>query len=170
MPNYENDMQYMNIVRHILNNDEFSKLKDIKHHEQTRLNHCLKVSYYAYIIAKKLRLSYEEVARAGLLHDFYLGQVKEQKKIKDRLLLFTTKHPEQAVNNSLQYFDLTDKEMDIIRTHMFPIDIKIPKFAESWLVSFVDKAVSVKEFGYKFSNKFSLITNMYLLVIFKFLK
>ena len=170
MPNYENDMQYMRIVRHILDNDEFSKLKDIKHHEQTRLNHCLKVSYYAYIIAKKLRLSYEEVARAGLLHDFYLGQVKEQKKVKDRLLLFTTRHPEQAVNNSLQYFELTEKEQDIIRTHMFPIDIKIPKFAESWLVSFVDKVVSTKEFGYKFSTKLSWVANAYSLFIFKFMK
>lgn len=170
MPNYENDKQYMRIVRHILDNDEFSKLKDIKHHEQTRLNHCLKVSYYAYIIAKKLGLSYEEVARAGLLHDFYLGQVKEQKKVKDRLLLFTTKHPEQALDNSLKYFELTEKEQDIIRTHMFPIDIKIPKFAESWLVSFVDKAVSTKEFGYKFSSKLSWVANAYLLIIFKFIK
>lgn len=170
MPNYENDKQYMRIVRHILDNDEFSKLKDIKHHEQTRLNHCLKVSYYAYIIAKKLGLSYEEVARAGLLHDFYLGQVKEQKKVKDRLLLFTTKHPEQALDNSLKYFELTEKEQDIIRTHMFPIDIKIPKFAESWLVSFVDKVVSTKEFGYKFSSKISWVANAYLLIIFKFIK
>lgn len=170
MPNYENDKQYMSIVRHILDNEEFSELKNIKHHEQNRLDHCLKVSYYAYKTAKRMGLSYEEVARAGLLHDFYLGQVSEQKNIKEQLLLFTTKHPEEAVKNSLKYFDLTDKEIDIIRTHMFPVDVKIPKYAESWLVSFVDKVVSAKEFGYKFSNKLSWITNIYVLIILKFMK
>ena len=170
MPNYELDNIYMNIVREILDNEEFQKLDNIGHHNSTRINHCIKVSYQAYRLAKKIKLNYVEVARAGLLHDFYLGQVSEQKGIKNKVALFTTEHPEQAVQNSLKYFDLTEREQDIIRTHMFPIDIKIPKYAESWLVSFVDKYVSAKEFGYKFSTKLSWIANVYLLMFFKFMK
>lgn len=166
MPNYELDNIYMNIVRDILDNDEYMKLDTIKHHNSTRLNHSIKVSYYSYVLARKLRLNYKEVARAGLLHDFYLEQVNDQKKVKDKLLLFTTQHPQQAVNNAEKYFELSDREKDIIRTHMFPIDIKIPKFAESWVVSFVDKYVSTKEFGAKFSNKLMWASNVSLLMIF----
>ena len=170
MANYELDEEYMRIVSHILNNEEFSKLKDIKHHNSTRLNHCLKVSYKSYVIAKKLKLDYEDVARAGLLHDFYLGQVNEQKGVKDKFLLFTTQHPGQAVKNSLKYFNLSDKEIDIIRTHMFPVDIKVPKYAESWLVSFIDKTVSTKEFSQKFSNKLSWTLNISIIMLFNILK
>lgn len=170
MPNYEIDKEYMSIINQILSNEEFGQLKDIQHHNQTRLKHCLKVSYYSYKVAKRMGLHYDEVARAGLLHDFYLGQVNEQKKIKDKFLLFTSKHPKQAVENSLQYFDLTEKEIDIIRTHMFPVDIKVPKYAESWIVSIVDKLVSFKEFKYKFSNKLSWMINLYIVVVLNYMR
>ena len=86
--------------------------------------------------------------------------LKVSTEFKDKFLLFSSKHPKEAVNNSLEYFDLTDKEIDIIRTHMFPIDIKLPKYAESWLVSTVDKVVSTNEFRYKFMNKLSLLLNV----------
>lgn len=170
MANYEKDEQYIRIVKHILNDKEFSQMKDVPHHNSTRLNHSLKVSYYSYKIAKMLRLDYEDVARGGLLHDFYLGQVNDQKTFKDKFLLYTTKHPNEALDNSTKYFDLTDKEKDIIVSHMFPVDVKVPKYAESWIVSLVDKVVSTKEFGYKFSHRLSWVTNLYLLIVFRFMK
>lgn len=165
MPNYENDRQYLEIIEQIMANDEFIKEQDMQHHADTRLNHSLKVSYYSYKIAKALRLEYTDVARAGLLHDFYFEQVNDQEKIKDKVLLFTTKHPEIALNNSLKYFELTEKEKDIIRTHMFPVDVKIPRYLESWVVSLVDKAVSTKEMYFKFYNKSKLATNFYILFL-----
>lgn len=164
------DEKYISLVKDIINNDEFSSLENVKHHDNNRFNHCLKVSYYSYKVSKMLGLDYCDVARAGLLHDFYLGQVNEQKNLKDKILLFTTKHPEEAVNNASKYFNLSEKEKDIIRTHMFPIDIKIPKYAESWIVSIVDKIVSTKEFFNKFSTKLSIINNIYILIIFKLMR
>ena len=45
------------------------------------------------------------------LTDFYsLFHINDQEKIKDKVLLFTTKHPEIALNNSLKHFELTEKE------------------------------------------------------------
>ena len=171
MPNYKEDIQYMNIIRHIINNEDFMVLKDVKHHNITRLDHSLKVSYYSYKISKLLHLGYEETARAGLLHDFYLEQIDEQEKIKDKILLFSTEHPKTAVNNSLKYFDLSDKEVDIIKTHMFPTSFAIPKYMESWIVSIVDKFVSTKEFGYKFHQRLLLAkTYLYVLVVVSFFK
>lgn len=171
MPNYKEDIQYMNIIRHIMNNENFMILSSIKHHNSTRLEHSLKVSYYSYRISKLLHLSYKETARAGLLHDFYLEQIDEQKKVKDKIKLFSSLHPCIAVNNSLKYFDLNDKEIDIIKTHMFPSSIRIPRYMESWIVSIVDKVVSTKEFGYKFHQKLLFAkTYLYVLVVVSFFK
>ncbi len=170
MPNYERDEQYVRIISDIMQNDNFSQMNEIQHHSDTRLNHSLKVSYYSYKIAKALRLDYEDVARGGLLHDFYLGQVSEQKTLKDKFLLYTTKHPDEALINASEYFEISEKERDIIRSHMFPVDIKVPKYAESWIVSIVDKGVSAKEFYHKFSEKISWATNVYLLMILNFIR
>ncbi len=159
------DEEYNDIVSSILSKKEFSEqMKQIKHHDSTRLNHLLKVSYYSYKIAKYLRLDYQEVARAGLLHDFYLDSVYDQDTIKDKVLLYTMRHPADAVENAKEYFQLSEKEEDIIRTHMFPLDVKVPKYAESWVVNIVDKGISTVEFGHKFSHQLSYMVNLYLII------
>mgnify|MGYP002858402837 CR=1 FL=1 len=170
MPNYEDDIEYMNLVYDILKNSEVNKMSEIQHHRDTRLNHSIKVSYRSYKLARYLKLNYKSVARAGLLHDFYFEQVSEQEKVKDKVYLLLDKHPQDAIQNSLKYFELSDMEKDIIRTHMFPFDIKIPRYFESWLVSVVDKAVSVKETYYRFNKELSWATNVYILVMLKFMK
>lgn len=165
------DEEYNQIVSSILTTKEFSEtMSQIKHHNSTRLNHLLKVSYYSYKISKYLRLDYEEVARAGLLHDFYLDSVCEQETLKDKVLLYTTRHPQAAVENSKKFFHLSEKEEDIIRTHMFPIDVKIPKYAESWIVSFVDKGISTAEFGHKFGHQALHYVNVCLILLLNFMR
>ena len=165
------DEDYKMIVNDILDHEEFQKTKDINHHGLNRYDHSIRVSYYSYKISKLLHLSYKETARAGLLHDFYLEQIDEQEKIKDKIKLFSSRHPNIAVNNSLKYYDLSDKEIDIIKTHMFPSSHFIPKYMESWIVSIVDKVVSTKEFGYKFHQKLlGAKTYLYLLVVVSFFK
>ena len=70
MANKIKDEEYLFIINHILENNEFQKLNNIKHHNTTRMDHSLKGSYYSQKRAKALRLDYEDVARGGLLHDF----------------------------------------------------------------------------------------------------
>ena len=165
------DDEYRLIVDSILSNEDFIyPMKAIKHHNTNRLEHSLKVSYYSYKIAKALKLDYADVARGGLLHDFYLGSVNEQDNLKDKILLFTLNHPKEALENSTELFPLSEKEADIIRTHMFPIDVKIPKYAESWIVNLVDSYISTVEFGNKFSNKLVYTTNLFALFIFNFVR
>ncbi len=170
MTNYNKDQEYLFIIDNIIKNEEFKKIEDIKHHNTNRLNHSLKVSYYSYKIAKALKLDYKDVAVGGLLHDFYTSKISDCDKITDKIKLFSTKHPKDAVDNSLTYFSLTDKEINIIETHMFPIDYKVPKYAESWIVSFVDKVLSLGEVSQKFGYKFSYILNMYLLFLLNAIK
>ena len=164
------DIEYSMLVKDILNNEEFKKMGDIKHHNSTRLDHMMKVSYYSYVVAKALRLKYKEVARAGLLHDFYFGRTTDHDKFKDKIKLYTHNHPKEAVINAKKYFDINAMEADIIESHMFPIDIKIPKYLESWIVSAVDKVVATYEFYHKASKKLKYSLNLGLILVLNALK
>lgn len=159
----EKDKKYNSIVSHILNNEEFNQIRGIEHHGTTRYDHSLRVSYYSYKISKLLHLDYEEAARAGLLHDFFISE--EDRNLKDRFIS-TFVHPKEAVENSIRVFNVNEKEQDIIRSHMFPIYISVPKYAESWIVSLVDKVVGT----YEFSKEFSYLANIYLVFIMNILK
>lgn len=152
------DDNYMNIVGNILDNEEFNQIKRIEHHGTTRFEHSVRVSYYSYKVSKLLHLDYVETARAGLLHDFFISD--EDRNAKDRFVS-TFVHPKEAVDNSMRVFGINEKEKDIIKSHMFPINISLPKYAESWIVSMVDKVVGSYEFG----RKFGYLVNVYLILL-----
>lgn len=158
--------EYMNIVSDILDNDKFLGIKDCKHHGITRLEHSLRVSYYSYLIAKTLRLNYMETARGGLLHDFFVKEDLTPKKQKLSMVF----HPYEALNNSCNNFELSDREKDIIINHMFPtLPHKVPKYMESWLVSFVDKVVAIYEFYYSYGRTFVYrFSNLYVVLYLLF--
>lgn len=138
------DEEFESIIKDIDESEIFQKTKDIIHHCSNRYDHCRRVAYYSYLITKKLNLSYEEVARAGLLHDFFLVDKKDF-TIKDKVGTLLN-HPKYALAFAEKNFDLTDKEKDIIVTHMFPVaPTRIPKYLESWIVNLVDDYVAIKE-------------------------
>lgn len=166
MENIQLDEEYINLVKEILNNEAFLKLKTCEHHGITRFDHSLKVSYNAYQYAKKHNLDYKEVAVGGLLHDFFID---ENVKLKDRFVS-TFKHPEKAEINALEKFNVNEKEADIIRTHMFPINLTVPKYKESWIVSLYDKKIALSEFGAKFGYKLRYSSNLLVLLLFNFIK
>lgn len=162
---FEKDAEYMSLVQDILELEEFKQMKHIRHHDNNRLEHSLKVSYYSYKVAKALHVNYEEAARGGLLHDFFLERTVDYTNVKDKILLYTTKHPQDALENAKKYFDLSTKEEDIIKCHMFPLDYRIPKYMESWIVNLVDTGLSTREFWKKFGYKLSYATNMLTIVL-----
>jgi uncharacterized protein len=136
--------EFESIIKDINDSEEFQKTKEIIHHCSNRYDHCRRVAYYSYLITKKLHLSYEEVARAGMLHDFFLVDNKDI-TFKEKLGTLMN-HPKYALKYSEKFFELTDKEKDIISTHMFPIaPTRIPKYLESWIVNLVDDYVAIKE-------------------------
>ena len=157
----------MSIVNNILDNEEFMKIKKIEHHGISRFDHSLKVSYYSYKIAKILHLDYEQTAVGGLLHDFFLSP--ENRTQKERMKSVFT-HPKQAVEMARTQFELTKKEEDMIRSHMFPINLSVPKYAESWIVSMVDKCVATNEFAIKFRFRLKYAYNLFLLFAISFIK
>lgn len=157
------DRKYYNIVKDILDNETFNIIDKIEHHGTSRMGHSIKVSYYSYIIANKFKLHSVETARAGLLHDFFMSS--DDRSNKDKFLS-TFVHPKYAVINSKELFLINDLEQNIIRTHMFPMNLAIPKYTESWIVSLVDKYVTICEFGRYYASRLKYATNyLYLLVL-----
>ncbi len=140
-------IEFNYIVKDILDNNEFKKTKDKKHHGITRYDHLYRVAFYTFIITKLLRLDYIEATRAALLHDFFIDET-------DNLSTFKAlqKHPKYALENSKKYFYLTPLQEDIILTHMFPVTLTPPKYVESIIVDIVDDVAGIYE-KYKSSYK-----------------
>ena len=153
MEKWKNDISYIELVDDILKHEEFSKLKNYKHHGDNRLCHCIRVSYYSYLLSKKLKLDYKSVARAGLLHDFFF--VNNQKvSLKERIkVLFI--HPKLALANAKKYFELNKKEENIIYSHMFPLNLYLPTKIESVLVDLVDDYMAIYERYFTIKEKIS---------------
>ena len=156
------DNEFNQIIKDILEHNEFQKMRNIEHHGITRLDHSLKVSYYSYKIAKAMHLDYTETARGGLLHDFYLDG---NERSKGRKFLDTFTHPKKALSTSTNSFNLNEIEKNIIISHMFPIYLSIPKYKESILVNWVDKVIGTYEMSREYKYKFKYQFN-YLYVLF----
>lgn len=158
------DREFQSIVAPILMTEDFHKTKEIMHHGMNRFDHSVRVSYYSYKIAKLLRLNYQDAARGGLLHDFFL---EDSEKGKVTTLV---NHPKYALETAMKYFELSELEQDIIRTHMFPVNIKPPKFLESWIVDIVDNVASVYERYISMSRQFSTGLNFLLVILINSLR
>ncbi len=137
-----NNREFCKLVNFIMSCDEYQKLKEIKHHGITRYEHSLRVAYYSYIITKVLKLDYKETTEAALLHDFFSNEVDNKNPIAK-----LRQHPERAVENASKIIHLSEKQIDIIKTHMFPITFTPPKYLESWIVDIVDDVASIYERG-----------------------
>ena len=77
-----------------------------------------------------------------MLHDFYLYDWRI-KSSWHRWHAF--KHGRFASINACKLFDLSNKEIDMIKKHMWPVTIKFPKYPESYIVTLTDKYSTIAE-------------------------
>ena len=104
----EEKEEYYSIIYEILENDEFQKRKQYKHHGNISVyEHSLAVSKYAYIVAKRLGYDYKSVAIGGLLHDFYYKPWQENIEKVPLLKKHGFVHAREALENSKNIF-ITD--------------------------------------------------------------
>lgn len=151
--------EFEKVVDDILKHKEFRALDCELHHGISRYRHSLRVSKVAFQISKKLNWDYEKITRAALLHDFFLNYQLEDYNIAKTWCL----HPNVALENAKKHFDLDACQENIIVSHMFPSSKVMPKYKESWLVTFIDKGVSFYEM-YRF--KLSLVLGIYAIFLF----
>jgi len=140
------DKEFYQIIDIIVSNKNYQRLKNFRQHYDTSIyEHCYKVAYYGYKVAKKLGLDYVSLARAAMLHDFYLYDWRLKKEY-NRHGFHAFTHPKTACTNASILFDLSEKEKSMILTHMWPVTITdIPKSKEAFILTLVDKYSAIKE-------------------------
>lgn len=140
------DMVYYSYVEDIINDENVQRLAEYKHHHYTtRLQHCINVSYYTYLICRKWGIDERSGARAGLLHDLFFYNRREYIR-KAGEAFHNSRHPKMALENASRIFDINPIERDIILKHMWPCTLALPKYKETVAIIIADKYCAVMEF------------------------
>lgn len=142
----EYEEQFLKIINPIITHEEYLKRKNYMHHENLSVyDHSMIVAYKSYKFAKKHNMDIESITIGAILHDFYYKPWQENKEKKKFFEMHGFVHAKEALENSKIYFPthLNPKIEDIILKHMFPLNIALPKYKESWVVTCMDKISSL---------------------------
>lgn len=147
-----NDKEYMSIINEILNKEKVQQMKKYRQHYNINcFYHCLFVSYNTYLICKKHNLDYISAARAGMVHDLFLYDWRKRERGRKGLHAYT--HGKTAFKEASEILNLNDKEKDMIIKHMWPVTLAIPKYKETFILTFVDKYFAIAEAFIKIKEK-----------------
>ena len=115
-----------------------------QHGGVTCFDHSVAVAVLSLRIARRLRLRLDRrsMVRGALLHDYFLYDWHVSDP-SHRLHGF--RHAQRALENAERDFLLNPVEADIIRRHMFPLNLKPPRFQESAVVCCADKVCAAHE-------------------------
>ncbi len=118
--------------------------KYIQHGNVSVFDHCVGVASVATYISIFLPIKLNERAliRGALLHDYFLydWHIRD-----DSHKLHGFRHAKVALINAERDFSLCKIEKDIIKKHMFPLNIAPPRYLESIIVCIADKICAVLE-------------------------
>jgi len=91
----------------------------------------------------QIRLEPKSLVRGALLHDYFLYDWHE-KDASHKWHGFH--HAKKACENAARDIpDLNEIEKDMIKCHMFPLNIVPPKYMEGWILCCADKICSGAE-------------------------
>lgn len=139
-------MDYYDKLRSFSRLSPVERLQSYRHHLVTNVwDHSCRVARISYRLARGLRLSVDEDAllRGAMLHDYYLYQRSAE---HIRPYPHFVRHPKIALRNAQALFPLSEKEKNIILSHMWPVDLRArPRSREAWLVCMADKLATVYE-------------------------
>lgn len=129
--------EYESCIRDLIQHEMIRSMRNfVQHGGVNCLEHSLYVSYTSYMICRRLGFDYSSAARGGLLHDFFLYDWHIRKPYKG---LHGFAHPDIALQNANKYFNLNDREKDIIQKHMWPLTLRLPGCKEAFVVLLADK-------------------------------
>lgn len=125
----------------------------IQHSSVSCYEHSVNVAQKSLRVAKflkrfSIKVNEKSLVRGALLHDYFLYDWHEKQHG-----LHGFKHAKRALKNAETDFKLNDIEKNIIKRHMFPLNICPPKYRESWIVCLADKLSALDEvfLGYRHS-------------------
>jgi uncharacterized protein len=121
-----------------------SQAEFIQHGTVNVLYHTVRVACLSLKIANFLHIGVDtrSLVRGALLHDYFLydWHVHDGGHKLHGIL-----HARRALANADRDFELNAIERDIIKKHMFPLNITPPRYIESFIVSLADKLCAIQE-------------------------
>jgi uncharacterized protein len=136
------DDEFLAIATPLLEHPVVKALAQYNHHKaKTRLEHVKEVAWLSFLWGKRLSLDCRAIVRGALLHDlFFYDWMREGPR------LHGFRHHNIALANARRLTELSPKEIDIIKRHMWPLTIIPPRYAESLVVCMVDTFCSVRDY------------------------
>ena len=138
----ENEKFFMQQLQEICKKSRMlQSCKFMQHGDTSVFKHSVSVAYYSYYLALKMHASVDEASliRGALLHDYFLYDWHE-KDASHKWHGFH--HADTALRNAMEDFNLNEVEQDCIRCHMFPLNLRPPKYTEGWIICYADKVCS----------------------------
>lgn len=117
----------------------------LQHGSVTVFEHSVNVARFCLLLTVwlHLRVDRRALVRGALLHDYFLYDWHDRDP-GHRLHGFI--HARRALQNARRDFVLGKTEQDMIRTHMFPLNLScLPRCRESVILCLADKACAVGE-------------------------
>lgn len=139
------EKEVISCLRDMIKGTRLNEMINLTQHGDTVcLAHTLGVVYCALDLSERfhIKVNKHELIRGGILHDYFLYDWHDGKSER-RIHGFT--HPHFALENAEMDFNLTCRERDIIKKHMFPLTIIPPIYREGWLICIADKICAVRE-------------------------
>ena len=142
-------MEYIEKIKYyaqdILQSENMQKEKQLIQHGTTSVfEHSLNVTIECLKIVEYVNIPVDikSLIRGALLHDYFLYDWHEKDKTHK---LHGFRHAKTALKNATRDFNLTEIEKNMIKTHMFPLNITPPKYREGIILCIADKIVATKE-------------------------
>ena len=143
--NYSSYRLLANSCGNLLISDKLRRERQFLQHGVINVfHHSISVALVSIYISKLFNLNVDQTSliRGALLHDYFLYDW-HHKDCSHRWHGYT--HAKRALDNAEKDFSLNDIEKDIIKKHMFPLNIAPPKCKESYIVCISDKLVAIHE-------------------------
>ncbi len=136
------ETEFLETAAPLLDNPTVKALSQYNHHKgKTRLDHVKEVAWLSFLLGKRFSLDCRSIVRGALLHDlFFYDWLREGPRFHG------FRHHTISLKNARKITSLSRKEEDIIKKHMWPLTIIPPRYAESFVVSFVDTFCSVRDY------------------------
>ena len=155
MNNYQNEYRTVyNYGKDILAFPRMQSEKNFRQHGKYSVyDHSLNVAVFCVKMAEKhgKNIDMRSLVRGALLHDYFLYDWH----IADKSHRFHgITHPNTASRNAQRDFYLNSKEINMIRSHMFPLYFVLPHFRESFILCIADKICAAEETTSVFINQF----------------
>lgn len=131
----------------ILESENFRGTRNhIQHGSIPVHRHCIDVARHSLAISRSLGIpcNEREMIRGALLHDYFLYDWHDKTR-ENYQFLHGFYHPGIALKNASKEYELSSREKDIIKKHMWPLTVVPPRCREAWIVTVADKYCSLLE-------------------------